>query len=60
MGEQFRFSRAHFTGKLLDVSQHDLLVPQRDGAELFGVLVVFADRVDERAAVETFFAKPAL
>jgi Fe-S oxidoreductase len=32
MGKHFRFGRAHLTGKLLDVGQHYLLVPQRNGA----------------------------
>jgi hypothetical protein len=40
--------------------QHYLLVAQRDGAELFCVLVVFGDRIDEGTAVETLLAEPAL
>ncbi len=60
MGETFRFDRAHLTGELFDVRQHHLLVAQRDGAKLLGILVVLADCVDERAAVEALFAEPAL
>ena len=60
MGEHFRFGRAHFAGKPFDVRQHHLLVSQRDGAELLLILVMLGDCVNERAAVETFLAKPAL
>jgi hypothetical protein len=60
MRQAFRIGRAHFAGKFLDVRKHDLLVPHRDGAKLFLILVVLADGVDERAAVETFLAEPAL
>jgi len=33
-------------------------VSQRDGAELLLIFVMLGDCVDERAAVETFLAKP--
>ena len=55
----FRLGRAHFAGELFDMRQHHLLVPHRDGAELLLVLVVFADRVDEGAAVKSLLAEPA-
>ena len=60
MGQHLRLRRAHFAGELFDVRKNDLLVPQRDVAKLLLILVVFGDGIDERAAVETFLAEPAL
>jgi len=60
MGEDFRLSRAHFAGEFFNVGENDLLVPQRDVAELLLVLVVLGHRIDERAAVKTFLAEPLL
>jgi hypothetical protein len=56
MGKHCRLRRAHVAGQLLNVGQDDFLVPHRDGAKLLLILVVFADGIDEGAAIETFLA----
>ncbi len=60
MGKHRRLRRAHVAGEFLDIRQHDFLVPHRDGAKLLLILVMFADGIDEGAAIETFLAKPIL
>ena len=58
MREHLRLGRAHFSGELFDMRQHDFLVAQRDVAELLGVLVVLGDCIDEGTAVEALFGEP--
>src|SRR6478672_6788457 len=60
MGKYRRLRRAHIAGEFLDVRQNDFLVPDRDGAKLLLILVVFTDGIDEGAAIETFLAEPIL
>ncbi len=59
MRQHCRLGRTHFAGELFDVPKHHLLVPHRDVAELLLVLIVFADRIDEGAAVKSILAEPA-
>src|SRR3984885_12231419 len=58
MRQHMRLGCAHLAGELLYIAENDLLVPHRNRAELFLILVVFADRVDEGAAVEAFLTEP--
>ena len=60
MSKQCRLGRAHLGREALDMGEHDLLVAQRDVAELLLVLVVFGDRIDEGAAVEAIPAESGL